>query len=733
MAENYNHDTATSHVQYLPKHNRKATGAESVFRLDLDIWSSSGVSLRIDPPPLRVSAVARHRLSEKGSGCWITIEHQNPTIFTESQETPAISVVIEKGNDSAISAGPARNSVVVNGEKIRVDLEELQDSEIQARRLQKRVINRAVMLDRSPTPRNTAHFGRPPSIAEIVGTDGEPLARSATPLNTVERPPSIAPATRREIIMGKQKLPLDYAFDALASLQSLYKESADARSDATDWTILSYAENNLPIRISRRSSSAVSAELPLYRVERTLPNVSEDQLLRLIQATSSNVRTSWDDRLSSIERIAQYQNGFSTNTWIAQSSFPTRARIAYVATVRAQEHQPIDETSEKRSLVTYVASSSIPITAFEQERREARAIVAAERLNPSRLADARIPLEGWVIESSSSSKDDEDDDTEAQTYTKCSFFTCSDMPLMLPGAFGQSALRTRLAHIFDMLEKLSKSATAGALPRLPRPAVRLATPLTSYLGISSNWGFQHAHRNATMIAAMPNSIVFKIHLSVNTNTTPNGAHNVDTMSVLNGSAISQRSLGVQSLEDAVEIGKGKSVAGSERRPSVPEVDWNDMILAELLLSRDVGISGYDLRTTVTLPGNKVLPTDTSFWDRLSPVPFIARISPWSGSAKSASQYLLQISLPTAQLTSPMEHPLSNLSEAPRLPRWYRKLTLEAGIAHIQATPIKTASRLDGMPLAPLRFRLDGVDVPLALDSASAIISPGEAPLDELVL
>ncbi|KAK9893917.1 hypothetical protein P389DRAFT_181886 [Cystobasidium minutum MCA 4210] len=729
-ASSDSHETGTCVLQYVPKDDRRRSSVESVVRLDLDVWSPGGASLTINPPPSRISAIARHRLSEKGSGCWITIEHQD-TPEGDSVKPAIVSITVTKASDSAPTAISDRYKLTMNGERIRVDIEELQESEIQARRLQKRIVNRAVMLDRSPTPRNTAHFGRPPSIASI---EAQQPTRTATPapVSTITtNPATVLPPS------SSNKAPLDYAFEALARLQILYKETSDARSDASEWTILSYAENNSPIRISKRTLPSLSTELPLYRVERTLPNVSEDQLLRLIQATSSNMRTSWDDRLSSTENIAQYENGFSTSTWIAQGSFPTRSRISYVASARAQEAcgKMVENATDTQNPITYVAAASIPVSAFEQERIEERTVVATERLNPSRLLEARILLEGWAIETSSSKKDDEEDDAALQTYTKCSFYTCSELPLMVAGTFGQATLRTRLARIFDTLEKLSRVPTHGAIPRLPRPAVQLPALAPDTLQKNARWAVRQAHRNSTVIAAMPNSIILKLKLQSAGGST---VQDVDAKSLLNGSAISQRSLGMQSLELQAAQDSGTSANGVAVAANAVEPQPSDVLLAELVLQRDPEISGYDIRSTATLPGGKILPTDTSFWNKLSPVPFVARVYPLSGTAKSASQYLMRITLPTSQLISPMEHPLSNLSGTPPLPRWYRKLTAESGIVHLQATPVKAASRLDGMPITSLKFRMDGAEAPLASDSASADFlrerqqDPLGAHLDELI-
>lgn len=726
----YHQEAAVLDVRYSQTSTAQLASVEAVLRLDFDVWSPGGAALLITPAPSRISAIGRHRLSEKGSGCWVTIEHQ----ITQADQVPSgFSITVEKRSDSAVSGPSERNLLTVNGEFVKIGLEELNDAEIQARRMQKRIANRAIMLDRSPTPRTTSHFGRPPSIAEMPTNDLISLSRSGTPPSKGFLPPRPAPITANTEGEPMQKVPIDYAFESLTRLKTLYKETPEVRADASDWTILSYAENNSPIRISKRFVPALSSTLPLYRVERTLPNVSEDQLLRLIQSTSSNVRTTWDDRIASSETIAYYENGSTTSIWIAQGSFPTRSRVAYVASVRAQEdikpRSPLSSSSGHTS-VTYVASASVPLSAFEVDRTQDRAIVAAGRLNQSKLLESAVILEGWVLETTRSSKDDDDDEMEPQSYTKCSLFTCSDLPLMVVGSFGQAALRARLARMFDCLEASSNLLAAGAIPRFPIPSFDFTNVHSSELERSKPSFVKIHPRNATLVASMLSAIIIKVQLPAFEGR-PSGSSvsGLDTASLMNGSGISQRSVSVQSVQHTENnLLEASSVPGQHIKAIQAEPS-KDIIIAELVLLRDPAISGYDIRTVTTLPSDKILPTDTSFWSKLSPVPFGAQVFPLLGNTKSASRYLLQVSLPTAQFTSPMEHPLSSLSEAPSLPRWYRKLTTEPGIVQLQATPIKAASQPAGRPLAPLKFVFDGAELQLGISQALSVDPSGR--LDEL--
>lgn len=637
--------------------------------------------------------------------------------------SPTVSVTIIKSQNVAVSTASVGPGIIVNGETIKLEREELDDAEVQVRRMQKRIANRAVMLDRSPTPRTTAHFGRPPSIAEVAISTPRLASRAPTP-SQHRRMKSTQNAG--DIVVSQEpggKLPVHYAFDALSTLQQLHRETSEARVDATDWTILSYTENNTPIRISKRSLPSLSPTLPLYRVERTLPGVAEEQLLRLIQSNSSNIRTAWDERLSSIENMAHYNNACSSSIWIAQPSFPTRNRIAYMTSVRAREAVNISEESSKQgSSVIYVATTSVPLSAFDLDCSEGRPIVASDRLNPSKLLEASVPLEGWVIETSTTAKDEEDEDSEAQTYTKCSFYTCSDIPLMVAGSFGQSALRTRLARLFDLLESSSKSTNAGLVARLPEPAFSIRNLSET---APDSWMVRPGQRCSTAIGYPTNSMIFKIVLPSPPPAPLGLAHDIDSRSLADGSGISQRSLGWRSTEAEThtDIVNVESLAKSE--------GGSDVIIAEIVLSRDATVSGYDVRSTTTLPAGKVLPTDTSFWNKLSPVPFKACLYPESALNKSSTSYILQVSLPTSQYTAPMNHPLSALAGSPSLPRWYRKLSAEPGVVQFQAMPVRNLSRADGRPMSVLKVTLDGVEVPHIPESSKSS-KVKDWPLDELV-
>lgn len=709
-------------LRYASDVSKNSSRMESVLRLDLDVWSPAGVALAINPPPSRVSAVSRHRLSEKGSGCWITIEQDGG---------PAeVSITIEKSSDSATPTARVVPVVSVNGENIKVVREELDDAEIQTRRVQKRIANRAIMLDRNPTPRTTSHFGRPPSIAEVTTATPKLTSRAATP-TMHRRMPSLANVENVSNPSDPQgKLPIHYAFDALSALQQLHKETAEARVDASEWTILSYAENNLPIRISKRMFPSVSPNLPLYRVERTLPGVSEEQLLRLIQTSSTKVRTAWDERLSSTENIAHYNNGGSTGIWIAQASFPTRSRIAYMATVRAREEVKAGPAGgQQNAYVTYIATSSVPLSAFDVDCVESRAIVAAERLNPSKLLEACIPLEGWVIETSVTAKDDEDEDSELQMYTKCSLYTCSDLPLMMAGTFGQAALRSRLARMFDLLEANSKTVTTGCIPRLPSPAFSVSNENQN---VAHKWTIRPAQRCASVIASLSNSVILKIQLPALPAGLSGISQDADASSIFGQSGISQRSFGGRSVEvENVEQARGGSdVDDGTRQASKTAAD--DVVIAEIVLNRESNILGFDVKSTTTLSGATVLPKDTSFWKKLSPPPYKAELYQLKTQAKVPHSYLLRVSLPTSQYTSPLDHPLSVQVGAPSLPRWYRKLASEPGVVQLQVSTVKASSQTDGRPTAAVKLTFDGIEVPLTFGS-DRMDSEEDWPLDELVL
>lgn len=718
----YDHEQAGRYeLRYARLATKHVKGLESVLRLDLDVWSPSGATLVIEPAPDRVSAVLRHRLSEKGSGCWITVEH-NGEARAEAEHTSTISVTIEKSQNVAVPSARGPPIIMVNGESIKLEREELDDAEVQSRRMQKRIANRAIMLDRSPTPRATAHFGRPPSIAEAPISTPTATSRAPTP-TAHKRVKSAANAADMNASSDlTSKLPIHYAFDALSILQQLHQENADARVDESDWTILSYAENNAPIRISKRNMPSLSLNLPLYRVERTLPGVSEEQLLRLIQSNSSNTRTTWDERLSSIENIAQYDNACSSSIWIARPSFPTRSRIAYMASVRAREEVANDGPAKQETSVTYVAASSVPLSAFDLDCSEGRAIVASERLNPSKLLETYVPLEGWVIETNAGVKDEEDDESETQTYTKCSFYTCSDIPLMVAGSFGQSALRARLARILDLLESLSKSTSAGLVARFPEPAYSIGN---IYRMSPESWIVRPGQRCSSAVGFLGNSMTFKIRLPFPPSAPPLSSHDIESSSLAGGSGVSQRSLGLRSI--GAEAHVEESAVGS----LATRDEANDTVIAEIVFLRDLTVSGYEVRSSATLPAGLVLPTDTSFWTKLSPLPFKAQLYSESPSGKSDTSYILRISLPTGQYTAPMEHPLSALADSPSLPRWYRKLSTESGVVQFQATPVRNLSRADGRPMSTLKVTLDGLEVPYSTDYRK-LLKTEEWPLDSLV-
>lgn len=700
----------------LPGIARQVT--ECVIRMDLDVWAAGGCSLSMTLKPDRVFAVARHRLSQKGSGCWLSLEFQGQSASDIAAHVMEIS--IQRLNDSSVSqVSQDRHKILVNGERIAVEVEALAEAEIQERRSQRRVKSRAIMLDGTSTPRSNVHVGRPPSILEPLDTNSKPSTplSSSEPMLPTPKPPSISLERPAPTQMSLAKTPSSYALEALARSRALHETAASESL----WTVLSYMENNSPIQISRAVLGSIHPTLPVYRVERTFPNVTDEQVMRILQSSSSNARTIWDERLSSVETIASYESGMATSLWMARPSFPTRSRVQYMASVRANG-LPLGEDKAGSSVkcsASYLASMSVPLSAFEAELVDGMAVIATDRLNSSKAYEGTVPLDCWALETSK--QIDEDDETLSRFFTRCTLYTCSDMPLMTPGTFGNANVRSRLARMFDALENASRADNASLSIRYPPPFVAFPSDPAATLDGSGSWALSMAKRSATLMAFTPSTATIAFSLSAV------GSLEADQRPPVPKTATDDTNSSVRN---------GPAEQEPLRRPQKLSRTDGGVKIAELILRRDPNIVGYDIRmiTTTLDPTGKVLPTDTSFWQPRLTVPWNTSIVALSQPSRDALQHVIRISLPLGPFNTAAQDPLSDAAKEPPIPRWYRKLASQVGVVQIQINAIRSGQQGDGRPTPSLKCTVDGQS--LAVQSAGygddkTTISRGSPELEYL--
>ena len=412
---------------------------ECKIRCDCSVWASS-IVLIIDPPPLRVSCISRHRLSE-GGGLWITIEHERKIAGDKH------FVLVRRGAEDSV-----KGSVLMNGAAMEVEVETMLEDEIKLLSTKKRVRNNPIPLD-SQQPLST----RTPDSRHSSGRSSPfppPLLRgesaSAIPSSPLSRNPSslveaalIPPTTPKAPI-----LPPGHALEALAWLQTFHAEQGPELADpAPGWSIVS---EKAGVVVRKKLIPAVSELLPVYRGDKIVQGLSADEVAGLISPVGT--RSGWDEGISTAVPLASYGNGISTALLTSTAVFPFRPRIFHVASVNAHVKIPSASASSSTSTILFCASASYP----PDERFD------VDKLNPTGLLPGAILLQGWILET----LDPYTSSLYAIPSTRCTFISCVDHASYVPLAFN-SVLNVSLARVINTVENLGK--TKGPLPRLQEP------------------------------------------------------------------------------------------------------------------------------------------------------------------------------------------------------------------------------------------------------------------------
>lgn len=693
-----------------------ADAVECVLRCDLSVWAATGLSLRIQPPHTRASVLVRHRLSDRGPGCWITIEHSGDQLATAVDEAGVISVVVTKAPLSKDSKD--KHGVWINGARVKAEIEEIKEEEVKELKSKRRIRSRALLLDQSLASQRTLH--RPRSSLTLGKDD---ISAANTPLGT-SRPPSII--IKDDVTVHP---PMHYALEGLAWLQALHADLTESElfENATDWTVLSFSENNSPIHISKRIVPRLSAAQLLFKVERTFPGISAEHVLERVSCLQSSSRNIWDDRLLSVQPIHHYRLGASTAAWTSKPSFPLRSRIAYVANAKAQFIVPAQSGSAKStSRILLFASASFPQASldlgYDSGRPEGG--LDKEKLNPGKLAEGKVFLEGWILEEGEyPSDEDEDDDvpsTRKQIYTRCTYYTCTDLPTSASGAFGLGNARTRLTGLFDALEKCLRSGSVPTILHSPVPVMQIEGSLQRHEGMVGAWELSDPATPSFSVLQNCSSAGFTFAISLAKTFAARASENGGTPagSKLDGDK-NDGSVANSNAKPPLARSTGSSASLTRYRSnSAPSL--GDMVVAEIIFHRDPTLAGYDLASSIAVVEQFEQPfsSDTSQWKEFGPLPLKVSAYPASFPVGQATRYLVRITLPTTQYTAPIQHPLSSLTSKPSLPAWFRKIVEGKLLLHLQCLPNKLEMQVEGRPASPLKFTFNGNTLALASEAES---------------
>lgn len=378
---------------------------ECELRCDSDTWASS-VDVVIDPPPQSVSCLRRHRLSSGGGGSWITIEHDAVLLNEEK-----VLVIVRKGPPTSKD----KHVVIINGKKIKVDLEDLPEAEVKSLAKQKRIKPTRIPLDQPPvlgaTRRRpvtdesaaTPEASSPPTPDETITSNpmgamfagasrfASPLSRfwsaaepAATADVSVVTPPpepvaTPAPPTSR-------LKPMQIALDALDSTRLLHSQARDPGS----WALVADAGAFI---IEKRNVPSISTAFPVHRATRVIQGSTPEDVLGAV--TTAGCRKHWDERFESALQLESYGNGCSSSFVQARCTFPFRDRGFLTSSVTAKG---VESSSPTTPTLQAPTSSSSLFHVSASYPREAAVGFDGGKINPFVLPIGQQLLEGWVME-----------------------------------------------------------------------------------------------------------------------------------------------------------------------------------------------------------------------------------------------------------------------------------------------------------------------------------------------
>lgn len=430
----YEHEKATFRVEYVCEvpTNEDLTDAPNVeceIRCDIETWASS-LDLVVDPPPISISCLRRHKLSQGGGGLWLTIEHA-----AASLEDDSARITIRRGNSRD------KGTVHVNGASIQVDVDQLDDEQVQQLSRQKRSKPQRVPLDLinsarkaaddSGAPGKTSNAdGRTPTTASDTAKDLQTISShssSANGTDTSQEPAGMsepAASVGDETVQAREngnpmstdssastvanvpfsdetpRQPMTCALDVLFLLRRIHAErSPDPAGTPAGWALVT-ERNGLYVR--RKLMESISSTVLVQRGDKVVQGLSAEDLLDLVSNPRS--RKQWDDKVDSTTLLESYGNGSFTSFITTKASFPFRGRAFHLASLTARGLPPSSlgatnpgsdgvasssASSWSGPAVYFHASASFP----QQNSR-----FAMDRINPNGLPLGKVLIDGWILE-----------------------------------------------------------------------------------------------------------------------------------------------------------------------------------------------------------------------------------------------------------------------------------------------------------------------------------------------
>jgi hypothetical protein len=456
---------------------------ECELRCDLDTWAPS-LEVLIDPPAQSVSCLRRHRLAEGGGGLWLTIEHDADFVADEQ-----LKVMVRRGT-------AAKGTVLVNGVKVKVEVQELPEADVKSLVKRKRVRPTRIPLDQPPVlsviKRRKAEWAEEAEEAEEAGGGSE----SGSSKDTAIAAPSGAPASLRgygtspfskflttaisqatsstsaaanaavaavgkpafvqlteQSVPSSSKVPIQHALDALAYLR-MYSN----RPSKDGWTLVNETGG---FAVYKKLETEVSTSIPVHRGEKVIEGSAAEDVASVL--ASYECRRSWDDKFDSAVILEDYGAGCHSAFTVLKGGFPFRDRGFYTASVTARV---VRDVASKRGSQATGRASTVIYCATASYHPDSVSGFSATKYNPYTLPVGRIHLQGWVLETL--------DPYTAENYTipstRCTLLAAVDFAGAVPVAYN-AMLNAALPRAILGLENYIKANALVPSLRVPTPVI----------------------------------------------------------------------------------------------------------------------------------------------------------------------------------------------------------------------------------------------------------------------
>ncbi|PWN50029.1 hypothetical protein IE53DRAFT_369263 [Violaceomyces palustris] len=741
----YDHEKATFRLEYeatdLGENVNDAPNVECELRCDVETWANS-LDLVVDPPPISVSCLRRHKLSQGGGGLWLTIEH-----VAASLEDDAARITVRKG------ASKEKGSVLVNGAHIKVDVDELKETEVQQLAKRKRTKPQRVPLDLNTPPTRPAAKNLDSSASSVYDSEAseaqpDPDRRSSgtnVAFAPTKRAETNTPSSNDFFSDEKPRQPMTCALDVLFLLRRIYAErSPDPAGNPAGWALVS-ERNGLFVR--RKLMESISSTVFVQRGDKVVQGLSAEDLVNVV--SSVQCRKQWDDKVESTTMLESYGNGATTSFITTRGSFPFRGRAFHLASMTARAaplysvsspgsstDTPITSSGATGPAVFFHASASFPDTNHKFEM---------SKVNPLALPVGKILIDGWILETL---------DPYASTNfqipsTRCTHVVAIDYAGSLPVAVNtmwNSALPRSILQVEEFLK------ARGALP-----SVRSPPPCMQVLGDGRDedqglvWVLEDPARLSTLITSSfdPDTRNFDVLIKCGVRplesedksrrNRPAAVSNASTTKGAASKAVAMTSSSPieQPTEPASSLSRATSVTSinsslttptpstMRRRPSTIRADSRktaDTVLMDVEVelkhySRgyDIGVSSElirkrtaeddDAKTEVRGDGPeqraevektfslKAAPkskTDLPIAIKVYDLPPSAVLAATLDPSARPRKHLVRLYLPTSSFLNPIEDPLTD-QKAPEVPGWYHNLVSDGALVRIMIKPLNAPS------------------------------------------